>query len=75
MKTDLPGKDDRDSGGHNRPSQVCPTDEGEIRAKEGEKQDNQAGLDKEVREVDPILEVKAVVGEELDREVPAPDSD
>mgnify|MGYP000865801870 CR=1 FL=1 len=73
--TDPPGEDDRDPGGHDCPGQVCPADEGEIGAEEGEEEDDQPGLDDEVRNVDPVLEVEAVVGEELDREVPAPGPD
>jgi hypothetical protein len=75
MWTDPPGEDDRDPGGHGCPGQVCPADEGEIRAEEGEEENDQSRLDDEVREVDPVLEIEAVVGEELDRETPTPGSD
>ena len=75
MWADPPGEDDRDPGGHGRPGEICPADEGEVWAKEGEEDNDQPGLDDEVREVDPVLEIEAVVGEELDREVPAPGPD
>ncbi len=75
MRADPPGEDDRDPRGHDCSGEVRPTDESEVRAEEGEEEDNQSGLDNEVREVDQVLEVEAVVGEELNREVPAPGPD
>ncbi len=51
------------------------TDKGEIRADEGKKEDNQPRLDYDVCKIDQVLEVKAVVSEELNREVPTPGSD
>ncbi len=72
---DPAGKDDRDPGGHDGPGKIRPADEAKVRAEEGEEEDDQPGLDDEVREVDQVLEVEAVVGEELDREVPAPGPD
>ena len=75
VRADPAGEDDRDPGSHDCPGEIRPADEGEIGAEEGEEEDDQPGLDDEVRNVDPVLEVEAVVGEELDREVPAPGPD
>lgn len=38
--TDPTGEDDRDPGGHDRPGKVRPTDEGKVRAEEGEEEDD-----------------------------------
>ena len=50
-------------------------DESKIGTIEGEKENDQSGLYDEICEVDNVLEVKTVVGKELDCKIPAPGSD
>jgi len=72
---DPAGEDERDPGGDERPDEMRSPDETQVRAEEGEEEDDQPRLDNDICNVDQILEVEAVIGEELDREVPAPGSD
>jgi hypothetical protein len=75
VRADPPGEDDRDPRGHDCPGEICPADEAKVRAEEGEEEDDQSGLDYDVCNVDQVLKVEAIVGEELDGEVPAPGPD